>query len=684
MASAMVDRHQSPLAWPMPPHHNARPSFQYGPPSHTNPMGPDAPIPPRNEVDLTRDMLGIILEHFSQLVAQHFGRPIRLVVHGGACMLLHPGLYQLSQQQHVMSPSLPRRTTTRDVDYIHRSFVTELTSMGCPDPAAKIQECIRATARRYGLGADWMNSDADVALPMAYEPSGTIYDPIYTASIRENNIDLHTIFRSLNGMLTLISVTPFWSVSLKLVRYTKWDPGDICLLLRNGTVLSSTRWTPDQLEKWLYDKCWPMGYRNFDAGKKAVMRTRILDAIQMLSTWSSAVQPPEKPVSAYDAMGGGDAVASEQGGRNGWGYTFGTLPNHGQPMPQGSNPHFPVPQPAPAPVSIRDSFTINHSPFTRQSREASPRSSRSRSRSRPRSRLNNGNGSQEIFIPPEADWENYNHPLSRNTSPGPIDERYENMYHPESKGHRVSLWAPRTDLYPLEAMDRSLGAMRQYNHARHSSVPVTTIQPVIPANYTRKKKEKMRKKDRKRDRQSKWAPRSGGGADSDSSSSDDEDFAQRIANGRPWHNIYAPATASQAPAMGFAPQGREQPQPQSQHVYSRPSSRNPSPNPFRHRPAPLQLTPPDPLAQHLAPQMQPPVPMSRPPRSPQPQPPQPLDPAQRAQYQFEQQQKEYQQEQQLQQQKQIQQQQQQQQQQYRYQQQQQQHHGRGSSMGLSY
>ena len=34
-------------------------------------------------------------------------------------------------------------------------------------------------------------------------------------------------------MLTLVSVTPFWAVALKLVRYTKWDPGDICLLLRS-------------------------------------------------------------------------------------------------------------------------------------------------------------------------------------------------------------------------------------------------------------------------------------------------------------------------------------------------------------------------------------------------------------------------------------------------------------------
>jgi hypothetical protein len=131
-------------------------------------------------------------------------------------MLLHPGLYKLSQQQQQMIPSLPRRTTTRDVDYIHRSFVTELASYNMPDAAVKLQECIKTTARCFRLGEDWMNSHADIALPMAHDPSGKVYDPIYEASIKQNNIDLHTIFRSTNGVLTLISVTPFWAVSLKL------------------------------------------------------------------------------------------------------------------------------------------------------------------------------------------------------------------------------------------------------------------------------------------------------------------------------------------------------------------------------------------------------------------------------------------------------------------------------------
>lgn len=44
---------------------------------------------------------------------------------------------------------------------------------------------------------------------------------------------MHTIFTSPNGMLTLISVAPYWAVALKLVRYAKWDPSDIGALLKS-------------------------------------------------------------------------------------------------------------------------------------------------------------------------------------------------------------------------------------------------------------------------------------------------------------------------------------------------------------------------------------------------------------------------------------------------------------------
>ena len=128
-----------------------------------------ASTPARNEVDLSRDVLMSILKYLSHLITSQFERPLRLVVHGGACMLLHPGLYALSLQQHQLSSSLPQRTTTRNVDYIHRAFIREMAQMGIPNAAIKLKGCIEATARAFGLGTDWMNSDADVELPMATE-----------------------------------------------------------------------------------------------------------------------------------------------------------------------------------------------------------------------------------------------------------------------------------------------------------------------------------------------------------------------------------------------------------------------------------------------------------------------------------------------------------------------------------
>lgn len=155
-----------------------RPRFHYAqpqPPPSSQPL--DAPIPLRNEKEMNREMLTMVLTHFSTLIPSRFNRPVRLVVHGGACMLLHPGLYNLALQQHHMlsnslpnsQTALPRRTTTRDVDYIKRSFAAEWQSIGMTDATERLQSCIQSTARHFQLGADWMNSDADVALPMANE-----------------------------------------------------------------------------------------------------------------------------------------------------------------------------------------------------------------------------------------------------------------------------------------------------------------------------------------------------------------------------------------------------------------------------------------------------------------------------------------------------------------------------------
>lgn len=132
------------------------------------------PLAPRNNVEFSREMLFTVLEHLSTVIGTEFsGTPIRLVAHGGACMLLHPGLHELANRKEMhhrsRNENASRRMTTRDVDYIHRSFVTESDVRGIINAGERLQRCIRTTARQFHLGTDWMNSDADVALPMSTE-----------------------------------------------------------------------------------------------------------------------------------------------------------------------------------------------------------------------------------------------------------------------------------------------------------------------------------------------------------------------------------------------------------------------------------------------------------------------------------------------------------------------------------
>lgn len=70
-------------------------------------------------------------------------------------MILHPTL----------ALSSTARRTTRDVDFIKRSFVSEMRKAGVYDADARLQRCINDTALKFGLGEDWMNADADIALP---------------------------------------------------------------------------------------------------------------------------------------------------------------------------------------------------------------------------------------------------------------------------------------------------------------------------------------------------------------------------------------------------------------------------------------------------------------------------------------------------------------------------------------
>jgi hypothetical protein len=120
------------------------------------PILPPAPtLKAVNDVPLTRKLLEQALTDLSERLYRSFRRQVRLVVHGGAVMVLHK--------------SFNHRESTQDIDYIHRSFVSEYTALGFSDAEQRLRSCITETARRFNFGADWMNDHADVALPLALE-----------------------------------------------------------------------------------------------------------------------------------------------------------------------------------------------------------------------------------------------------------------------------------------------------------------------------------------------------------------------------------------------------------------------------------------------------------------------------------------------------------------------------------
>jgi hypothetical protein len=122
-------------------------------------------LKPINDIPLTRTLLKQVLSDLSERLYRSFRRQVRLVVHGGAVMVLHP--------------SFTHRDSTQDVDYIHRSFLKEYRALGFPDAEQRLRGCIAETAYRYKLGADWMNDHADVALPWAIEcVQSSIYFPL--------------------------------------------------------------------------------------------------------------------------------------------------------------------------------------------------------------------------------------------------------------------------------------------------------------------------------------------------------------------------------------------------------------------------------------------------------------------------------------------------------------------------
>ncbi|KAF8258641.1 hypothetical protein EI94DRAFT_1754017 [Lactarius quietus] len=227
------------------------------------PRAPIQTLKPINDIPLTRNLLKLVLTDLSERLYRSFRRQVRLVVHGGAVMVLHT--------------SFKHRESTQDIDYIHRAFVKEYHALGFTDAEERLRSCIAETAAKFNLGADWMNDHADIALPMALDPFGRKYDPIFDASTRPENSVPQTIFNERG--LALVAVPWPWAMALKLVRYAKQDPVDCAAVLRLGFAQRGIRWTLAGLEQWIMERCWPMGYSGYQPPQRAQLRQRIQDAL---------------------------------------------------------------------------------------------------------------------------------------------------------------------------------------------------------------------------------------------------------------------------------------------------------------------------------------------------------------------------------------------------------------------
>lgn len=89
---------------------------------------------------LTEFYLHLLLDDLQGRTLQEFGEQIRLFVHGGAVMILHPELSQCCTRQ-----------STKDVDYIQRAFCYEWSKRGVFNSGERLQACISGTAEKYGI-----------------------------------------------------------------------------------------------------------------------------------------------------------------------------------------------------------------------------------------------------------------------------------------------------------------------------------------------------------------------------------------------------------------------------------------------------------------------------------------------------------------------------------------------------
>ncbi|KAK0443678.1 uncharacterized protein EV420DRAFT_1752014 [Desarmillaria tabescens] len=214
-----------------------------------------------NTLPLARDMLEMLLkflcDQLSDPGSPYYIPSLLLVIHGGAAMLLHPSYQTIPTS----------RQSTLDVDYLAKPFGEDVRTT--------LTRAITETSRAFpGLGADWMNADADVALPPG----------VWEGSTHPGNLTQNTIFE--RGSVRMVSVSPGWAVGLKLMRYEKYDAGDVVVILLNGLrVKGGGKWTQEIVEQWVRAECATMGYDAWPAWKLAEMRVRIRDAVRLVEDW---------------------------------------------------------------------------------------------------------------------------------------------------------------------------------------------------------------------------------------------------------------------------------------------------------------------------------------------------------------------------------------------------------------
>ena len=102
-----------------------------------------------------------MLDFLSGRLHSYFGYSVRLIIHGGALLLL--------QQQFPCDV----RQGTEDVNFFMRAFVADVANSGF-DPEGSyarglLYYAIEETARHFDLDRSWMNALDDIYLPTTTE-----------------------------------------------------------------------------------------------------------------------------------------------------------------------------------------------------------------------------------------------------------------------------------------------------------------------------------------------------------------------------------------------------------------------------------------------------------------------------------------------------------------------------------